>query len=158
MAEVVATDTSFVGHDPINVLLLAFGGLIATAVVGVYSLVRATDNGFGGCRGTTAGLRTAGSAALGGAIAVYTWGLLHLVVLDATAQAKACRDALGGAELLAYEPSYLPLAFGCVAADGGTHDVIVPGYVSPVAGLLGGGALLLAALSFGEAYRQKADA
>ncbi|MGX2995128.1 hypothetical protein JNUCC64_12660 [Streptomyces sp. JNUCC 64] len=153
----MAADASFAGHDPAAVILLAFAGLVATASLGVYSLVRTVRTTRGGRRGLAARLRLAGGLAFTAAIGMYTWGVLHLAVFDESAQADACHKALDGKALVAYEPTYVPLAFGCVADDGTTYDTAVPGYVNPLAGLLGVAAFLLTAFSFAEAHNDKKD-
>ncbi|MEV3874098.1 hypothetical protein [Streptomyces sp. NPDC049906] len=152
----MATDAPFVGHDPVAVLLLALVGLVTTASLGVMGLVRTVRTVRGEHRGLAARLRTAGSLAFTGAVGVYTWGMLHLAVLDESARADACHEALGSA-LVAYEPTYVPLAFGCVADNGRTYDAAVPGYVNPLAGLLGISAFCLTVFGFAEAHHDKKD-
>ncbi|MFI7341797.1 hypothetical protein ACIBUY_28120 [Streptomyces sp. NPDC050085] len=153
----MAADAPFAGHDPAIIILLAFAGLIATACLSVFVLVRAVRTLRGQHRGQTSWLRTAGLVALTGAIGMYTWGVLHLAVLDESSQAEACRRALDGKKLVAYDPTYIPLAFGCVADNGKTYDIAVPGYVTPVSGLLGIAAFLLTAFSFAEAHNDKKE-
>jgi hypothetical protein len=153
----MATDTPFVGHDPVAVLLLAFVGLVTTASLGVYGLVRTVRTVRGRHRGLAARLRTAGGLAFTGVVGVCTWGMLHLAVLDESAQADACHEALGTKALVAYEPTYVPLAFGCVADNGRTYDAAVPGYVNPLAGVLGVSAFFLTVFGFAEAHNDKKD-
>ncbi|MGK5629197.1 hypothetical protein [Streptomyces sp. URMC 123] len=149
----MAADAPFAGHNPAAVLLLVLAGLITTACFGIYGVIRL----FRRPQGLAAGLRTAGILAFTGAVGIYTWGLLHLVIFDESIQAEACRQALDGKDLVAYEPSYIPLAFGCVAGNGKTYDVAVPGYVNPAAGLLGVTAFFLTAFSFVEAHNDKKE-
>ncbi|MGW1147508.1 hypothetical protein ACWD6I_21185 [Streptomyces sp. NPDC002454] len=152
-AGATATDAPFVGCAPVAFLLLAFVGLVTTASLGVLGLVRTVR---GEHRGLAARLRTAGSLAFTGAVGAYTWGMLHLAMLDESAQADACHEALGRA-LVGYEPTYVPLAFGCVADNGRTYDAAVPGYVNPLAGLLGISAFFLTVFGFAEAHHDKKD-
>ncbi|MFE0203346.1 hypothetical protein [Streptomyces sp. NPDC058985] len=153
----MAPDAPFAGHDPATVIVLAFAGLVATTGLGVFGIVRGIRTLRGRHRGLTAGLRTGGLVAGACAVGMYTWGVLHLAVLDESGQADACHEALNGRKLVAYEATYLPPAFGCVADDGETHDVAVPGYVTPVFGLLGVSAFLLTAFSFAEAHNDKKE-
>ncbi|MFF4830737.1 hypothetical protein [Streptomyces sp. NPDC001315] len=87
-------------------------------------------------------------AALSGAVAVavYTWGLLHvagsLTVADDggtdSAPVQPCRTAgwlerrERGIEISGYSVSFVPVRFVCETSDGGSYD-LVPGYVNPAA-------------------------
>ncbi|MFD5649877.1 hypothetical protein [Streptomyces sp. NPDC127039] len=153
----MAADAPFAGHDPATVIVLALAGLVATACLGVFGVVRGVRTLRGRHRGLTAGLRTGGLAAAACAVGMYTWGVLHLAVLDESGQADACHEALNGRKPVAYEATYLPLAFGCVADDGRTYDVAVPGYVTPVSGLFAVSAFLLTAFSLAEAHNDKKE-
>lgn len=153
----MAPNAPFAGPDPATVVVLAFAGLVATTCLGVFGIVRGIRTLRGRHRGLTAGLRTGGLMAAACAVGMYTWGVLHLAVLDESGQADACHEALNGRKLVAYEAAYLPPTFECVAGNGKTYDVAVPGYVAPVSGLLGVSAFLLTAFSFAEAHNDKKE-
>ena len=96
--------------------------------------------------GATGNLRRLAALAAAGAAAVYAWGALHLL-MDETAAAE-CRAAVGPAhagDIDRYEWSFVPLRFGCHVADGGTYDIAVPAYVSPIALVFGALSVVLAA-------------
>ncbi|WP_346138296.1 hypothetical protein [Streptomyces coeruleofuscus] len=121
------------------VLLLSLAGLVATpglAVYAVVALVRA------GRKRTRAGLlKPAAILAWLATVGMYTWGVLHLLLLDESGQAAACTKVLGGPDKRSevvvdrYETSFLPLHFGCHVEGGKTYEAAVPGYVNPLAGV-----------------------
>ncbi|WP_171168621.1 hypothetical protein [Streptomyces sp. I05A-00742] len=101
-----------------------------------------------------AGLRSAdrgrwlrsGTAVLGaGAVALYTWGLLHVAVAvwDAedhgagSSPSPSCRtpgQEERASAVVGYGVDYLPLRFLCETTGGGSYDPeSVPGYVNPAA-------------------------
>ncbi|MER7046899.1 hypothetical protein [Streptomyces jumonjinensis] len=129
-------DAPYEGHNPVLVILLILIGIIATpwlAIRAVVLLVRA-----GIKRTTHALLKGAAALAWAGAIGIYTWGVLHLFFLDESGQAEACREALGpGRSMLldGYEPSFIPLRFGCHIEGGQTYEAAIPGYVNPATGV-----------------------
>ncbi|MFF0017067.1 hypothetical protein [Streptomyces sp. NPDC005374] len=88
--------------------------------------------------------RLRGIAVLAGtvAIAVYTWGLLHLAgaVLEAedggtnSAPIPPCRGNEQAVHVIDYSVSFLPLSFDCEMTDGGSYaSGTIPAYVNPVA-------------------------
>jgi hypothetical protein len=88
--------------------------------------------------------RLRGFATLAGlvALAVYTWGLLHLAgaILDAedggtgSAPLPPCRGNDQVVHVIDYSVSYFPLSFDCETKDGGSYaSGAIPGYVNPVA-------------------------
>ncbi|KUO21857.1 hypothetical protein [Streptomyces dysideae] len=132
-------DEPYAGHNPVAVLLLALAGLIATpglAIYAVVTLIRAAAK-------QTLGSLLKGAAVLAWVVTIgmYTWGVLHLLLLDESAQAAACTQVLGGPEKRSevvidrYETSFIPLHFGCHVKGGRTYEAAVPGYVNPVAGM-----------------------
>ncbi|MFI1353352.1 hypothetical protein ACH4TV_07185 [Streptomyces sp. NPDC020898] len=86
------------------------------------------------------------------ALALYGWGLLHLLgaVLDAedgganSSPVRPCLTARSGVEPVDYRADYVPLRFVCETKDGGSYVTDdVPGYVNPGAfGFVLAGALL----------------
>jgi len=85
-----------------------------------------------------------GLAVLAGtaAVAVYTWGLLHIAgaVLEAedggtgSAPLPPCRSSEQAVHVVDYSVSYVPLSFVCELKDGGGYTAeVVPAYVNPVA-------------------------
>ncbi|MFF7282123.1 hypothetical protein [Streptomyces griseorubiginosus] len=89
--------------------------------------------------------RLRGVAALAGALAVamYVWGLLHLLgaVLEAedggagSAPLPPCRSGEQAAQVVDYSVGFLPLSFECELKGGGGYEAadVLPGYVNPVA-------------------------
>ncbi|MFC9426772.1 hypothetical protein [Streptomyces sp. NPDC056987] len=122
------------------VLLLTLIGLGATpwlAIRGVRLLAR------GNSQGVHTVVRGAAALAWACAIGAYTWGVLHLLILDEGNQALACQKRLGPEQarsVSGYEYSFLPLSFRCRVTDGPNYSAVVPGYVNPAAGILGIGA------------------
>jgi hypothetical protein len=104
--------------------------------------------------------RLRGIAVLAGtvAIAVYTWGLLHLAgaLLEAedggasSAPIPPCRGNEQAVHVIDYSVSFLPLSFDCEMTGGGSYSSeAIPPYVTPVAlGL----ALAAAACAVSSAY------
>lgn len=130
------------------VLFVLLGGLIAVPLLlgfGVTALVRARRAGNRPQR-----LRGVSLLVAAGAVAVYWWGVLHLVGAVVTAEDGGtdssplipCRE--GGIErashVVDYDVRVLPLSFTCVRSTGGGYTVAVPGYVNPVVGVLALGA------------------
>ena len=83
-----------------------------------------------------------GFAALAGslAMAVYMWGLLHLLfaVMQAedggtgSAPLPPCRSGEQAAHVIDYSVGYLPLSFVCELKEGGGYEAdVIPGYVNP---------------------------
>ncbi|MFF7202456.1 hypothetical protein [Streptomyces sp. NPDC008141] len=126
------------GHNPLLVLLLALAGLLVTPWVGVRAvvlLIRA-----GATRSARTGAKGLAVLAWAGAVGVYTWGVLHLAFLDESGQSLACREAVGketAQRVEGYEPSFVPLHFGCRVDGGRIHEAAVPGYVNPAAVIFG---------------------
>jgi hypothetical protein len=88
--------------------------------------------------------RLRGFATLAGlvALAMYTWGLLHLAgaILDAedggtgSAPIPPCRGNEQVVHVIDYSVSYFPLSFDCEMKGGGSYAAeAIPGYVNPVA-------------------------
>lgn len=76
------------------------------------------------------------SLAGAGALAVYAWGALSLLALDDTERGPACKQAEDPVDVTTidgYSATYVPLRFGCHAADGTTYAVGVPEFVNPAA-------------------------
>ncbi|MER5874469.1 MULTISPECIES: hypothetical protein [unclassified Streptomyces] len=127
-------DDPYAGHNPLGVLLLTFAGLIGTPwliVHGIRLLLPARR-----ARTDGAVLKAARSLTGAAALGVYTWGLLHLFFLDESGQSRACASAIGARRLTGYEPSFVPLHFGCRTSGGHTVEAVVPGWVNPVAAVL----------------------
>ncbi|WP_327674556.1 hypothetical protein [Kitasatospora sp. NBC_00458] len=133
-------DQPFASHEGVVLLLLMAVGFVAVP----WLLVRAVRALLRARTGWTAAKASAPAAALAWAAtaATYTWGLLHLFAADDYDQSTACNAAVGR-RLVGYEPSWIPLEFGCRTADGGVVPVIVPSYVNPVLAVLAVCAVLL---------------
>jgi hypothetical protein len=104
--------------------------------------------------------------ACSGAVALYVWGMLH--VLGAVMQAEdggtassplgPCREAGDqiASDVVGYDVGYVWLRFDCQLSDGGTYTTsTVPGYVNPATALLGVTAFVLAAVPADHAKRRK---
>ncbi|MFJ8473681.1 hypothetical protein [Kitasatospora sp. NPDC094011] len=126
-------DAPFTRHDGTVVLLLFLLCAVATpwlATRGTRALLRARKAG-------AQAMALACGPALGWAAAcgLYAWGLLRLGMADDYTENMACNEVLGS-RLVGFDPSFLPLEFGCVGADGRTVPVIVPSYLNPALAVL----------------------
>jgi hypothetical protein len=118
--------------DSVALLLILFFGSLATLGLAAYAVTLVARHGIRRS-GTPVTLRYLAAFAAAGAVAVYTWGALHLLI-DETAADQACKDAVGAAQAAdvdRYETSLVPLRFGCHVSGGGTYEAAVPGYVNP---------------------------
>ncbi|WP_406331685.1 hypothetical protein [Streptomyces sp. NBC_00203] len=140
-------DQPYAGHDGTAVLLLTLIGLVATpwlTVYGIRLVFRARKAAKAGKPGTTrAALKSAAVLAWAAMAGMYTWGVLHLVFFDDPDQAQACRTAIGTRRLTGYEPSFIPLHFGCRTSDGHTVEAVIPSYINPAVAVLGVAAVAL---------------
>ncbi|WP_031090915.1 hypothetical protein [Streptomyces sp. NRRL WC-3549] len=105
-----------------------------------------------------------GAAVLGAvAVALYTWGMLHLVgaTMDAedsgtaSAPMRSCRtaDEARWYRSVDYRVEYIPLRFVCETSDGGSYaSDAVPGYIGPAVP-----AFALAAVGCGGAALVESD-
>ncbi|MFJ6899397.1 hypothetical protein [Streptomyces hokutonensis] len=128
-------DAPYEGHNAVVVLLLILLGVVATpwlTVRGIRLLVRARTTGT-----RRAWLGAAAVLTWAALIGVYTWGVLHLFFFDDTEQSRACNKAVPTGQLTGYDPSFIPLRFGCRTSDGATVDAsVIPSYVNPVSAVL----------------------
>lgn len=129
---------------------MVFLVLLVLLLTGLVTAVALAGRGLGSLG--RAGLRNSGgdvrlralAALLGaGAVALYTWGLLHVIgaVMDAedggtnSAPILPCRTTdpwEQKAMAVDYDVDYVPLRFICETADGGGYTAgSVPGYVNP---------------------------
>ncbi|MFF5566049.1 hypothetical protein ACFY7Z_05730 [Streptomyces sp. NPDC012623] len=129
--------------------------LIPAGLIGFFALA-----GYGCGRLGRVGLRNAdttvwlgsGTALLGAvAVAVYTWGLLHIVGAVAGAEdggtnsapMAPCRSSPLAGHVVDYTVEYVPLRFVCLTTDSGGFDAgSVPEWVNPTALAFTLGALL----------------
>ncbi|MEU9332425.1 hypothetical protein AB0D49_04560 [Streptomyces sp. NPDC048290] len=142
-------DEPYAGHDGTLLLLLLLAGCAAVLILtvqGVKRLLRA--------RRPDGPPVWTGAALLvwDAAVALYVWGLLHLLLTDDYGQAQSCRDAVGD-RLTGYDPGFMPLRFGCRTADGTTVDTVVPSYLDPALAVLALGALALTGLALAHHRR-----
>ncbi|MFF4347443.1 hypothetical protein [Streptomyces sp. NPDC001530] len=147
-------DQPYAGHDGTAVLLLTLVGLVATpwlVVYGVRLLFRARTAGT-----TVAAVKSAAVLAWAGMVGMYTWGVLHLVFYDDTDQSQACNKAVGTGHLTGYDPSYIPLHFGCRTSDGRTVEAVIPSYINPAVAVWGVCALALTLTGLAIACRTRA--
>ncbi|WP_211343282.1 hypothetical protein [Actinomadura pelletieri] len=125
-------------------LLLILAGTPATiwlVLYGVRLLVRASR-----LRTATATLKAGAVLAWAATIGIYTWAVLPLLFFDDPDQSKACNEAVGAKRLAGYEPSFVPLRFGCRTGDGHTVEAIIPSYVNLSVTVLGLCAVVLTGL------------
>ncbi|MBB1256068.1 hypothetical protein [Streptomyces alkaliterrae] len=147
----LATDP-YTAHDPATLLVLLLLGVVTAPALAGYAistLARARV-----IRAPAAALRSAAATAWSMAVALYTWGVLHLVLLDGRAQADACRAAVGE-RLTEYVPSFLPLRFGCRTGDGSTVEAVIPSYLNPALAVLAVCALVLTCLAIAESGEER---
>jgi hypothetical protein len=126
-------------------LVASLAGAVTATVLTVRGLVAVfRRNGRSG----PGRLRAAALLAGAGAVAMYTWGMLHVgyAVMEAedggtgSFPIEPCRDA--GTQLASrvdgYGVSFLPIHFECHLNSGGTYVTSsVPGYVNPAMAVLG---------------------
>ncbi|MEU9731202.1 hypothetical protein [Streptomyces sp. NPDC048002] len=72
-------------------------------------------------------------AAIALGLALYLWGLLHILFTDDRAQAQECerRRPDGIPALVGRRGDFVPLRLVCEASDGHDYSVVVPGYINP---------------------------
>ena len=119
--------------NPAAVLLILLLGLVTVPGLAGYAVITMVRHGIRRS-GMAVTLRYLAALAAAGAIAMYAWGTLHLLVTDASTADRACETAVGPARaehVDRYESSFVPLRFGCHVAGGGRYEAVVPGYVSP---------------------------
>ncbi|ARQ69068.1 hypothetical protein [Streptomyces marincola] len=140
-------DEAYRSHDGALVLLLIVTGLTAAVwltIGGIRRLSRTATR-------RTSPLGASALLAWGAAICVYTWGLILLMLTDDYGQSMACNDSVGHS-LIGYEPTFVPLGFGCATDDGRVVEAIIPPAINRLAALFAFCALVLTGL---RAIRQK---
>ncbi|MEV1009159.1 hypothetical protein [Streptomyces sp. NPDC049881] len=128
----MSADEPFIRHDGALLLLLLQGCSIAfvwLTVAGIRRLFRAL-------RRRESPLLPAALLAWGATVAVYAWGLILLGFADDYYEDRECDKAVGDRTLIGYEPTFLPLRFGCETDDGDVVQVIIPGWLNPSGALL----------------------
>ncbi|MGW9212276.1 hypothetical protein ACWGR4_35590 [Embleya sp. NPDC055664] len=155
---VLAADP-FALPDPVVLLLIILVGLVATPTLFVYAFKTMARHGIRKS-GSAVTLRYLAAFAAGAALAVYAWGALGLL-MDETAAAQACKDAVGPARAGSvdrYEFALVPLRFGCHVAGDGTYEAVIAGYVNPtVLGLVLLAVVLAVFAAFESADRNVSD-
>ncbi|GFH37804.1 hypothetical protein [Streptomyces pacificus] len=141
-------------YIPLVLLLSVTGAVVAPwlAIRGVRLLSRT-----GTKRATLALIKGVAALACACSAAVYTWGLLHLMILDESGQAQACSERLNSEQyefVDGYEYSFIPLSFNCRVNSGQTYEAVVPGYVNPTTGMFG---LTAAALTVAARYHENKE-
>lgn len=138
--------------NPVVLLGLTFIGLLGTPIVLWCGLAGLRHGRPGRPGGVLRALATVSGA---GALGVYTWGILHLL-MDETQADENCKTAVGRAlasDVAGYDISFLPLRFGCRVDGVGVFEAVVPSYVnSMVVGLV-----LITALLAGLARVRSSD-
>lgn len=147
----LSADEPFSEYNPLVALVLTLSGIVGTPALLLCGLWNGAALLFRIRKVPAVVMRTAAlkSAALlvwAGAVGMYTWGLLHLMFTDDYGESMACH-AVGGERVIGYDPSFVPLRFGCRLDDGRTVGVIVPDYVNAWAFSLAGCALVLSLLA-----------
>ncbi|MET7387185.1 hypothetical protein ABZT50_18160 [Streptomyces sp. NPDC005505] len=146
-------DQPYAGHNSVAVLLLTLAGLVATpwlVVHGIRLLLPARR-----ARTDRTALKATRSLVWAAAAGMYTWGLLHLFFFDDADRSQACDTAIGSRRLTGYEPSFIPLHFGCRTSDGHTFEAVVPSYINPAVAVLGAGAVALTLAAIALARRKE---
>ncbi|MFF1411557.1 hypothetical protein ACFVX6_17515 [Streptomyces sp. NPDC058289] len=133
----------------LGIVLFCLVGLGA----GVVLFVRSLDARHAGSRPTWLLWRAVASLGMAFGFAMYLWGLLHVALLDETAQFEACMKA-GGTENVArvdaFEGEYVPLRLMCRVDEGGSYGAAVPGYVNPAVVMLAFGTLVAGGVALAE--------
>ncbi|MCL7427114.1 hypothetical protein [Streptomyces sp. YS415] len=138
------------------VLALGLGGMVATVWLAIRAAVLLTRAGRH--RTLLALLRASAALTWMCAVGVYTWGALHLMLLDESSQAQECAERLTREQVKSvegYEYSFVPLRFTCRVAGGQTYDAVVPGYVNPAAAILSVSAAVLTAITRSHSQRKE---
>ncbi len=129
--------------DPKIHFTMLFLALLLASLVGVVVAAVLARRGF--ARARSGRLRTVVLFAGAGAVAVYTWGLLHVgwAVLRAedggtgSAPIEPCAGPPMASHVDGYAVGYLPLRFECELSGGGAYVApSVPGYVNPATAVL----------------------
>ncbi|MFH8450927.1 hypothetical protein ACH4CD_16970 [Streptomyces fungicidicus] len=95
-------------------------------------------------------------AAVAAGLALYLWGLLHILFLDDREQARECerQRPAGTPALVGRRGDFLPLRLVCEGSDGHDYSVVVPGYINPSLTVLLSLALI-AAVASGLLHRKR---
>ncbi|MEV0189834.1 hypothetical protein AB0I39_15015 [Kitasatospora purpeofusca] len=129
----MSADQPFARHEGSVVLVLLLVGALAAPALTVYGvrvLARART-----ARSSAKVLTASSALTWAVTIGLYAWGLLHLFMADDYTEARECDQAVGK-QLVGYEPSFIPLKFDCLAADGRTVPAVIPSYVNPALAVL----------------------
>ncbi|MFE7528948.1 hypothetical protein ACFU7Y_25010 [Kitasatospora sp. NPDC057542] len=129
----MSADQPFARHDGAVGLLLLLVCVVATPWLtwyGLRALARARGAGS-----RVKALACCSALTWAAAFGLYAFGLLHLMMADDYTEGRACNAAVGK-QLVGYDPSFIPLEFGCVSSDGHTVPVVIPSYVNPVLAVL----------------------
>lgn len=132
------------GHDPGALLTTVFVGVVALASLTVYLCSRFAQRARRSYTPDRAG-RDVALASVAAGIAVYLWGLLHILFIEDQEQAETCERQRpdGVPALVGRRGDFIPLRLVCVASNGRDYSVLIPEYVNPVLAAL----VLLALLS-----------
>ena len=136
------------GFDSIAVLFVLVVGVLV--VCGLVGFACSSAAKFRRGSGASSRWGRAGAALLAAAaICVYLWGALHVLFMEDVDKGHACEKAgaVQGREIAGYEGHYLPLRFVCETRAGRRFDAVIPGCVTPVAGVLIGSAVILATVT-----------
>ncbi|MFD9880127.1 hypothetical protein ACFWZT_01515 [Streptomyces alboflavus] len=139
------------GHNVISLMGIVFVAAVLAVGLTAYATITLVRMATGRTHSTSANperaqasrtprtphaLRATASLSGAGALVVYAWGALSLLAFDDTERGAACVRAEDPADVTTidrYSATYVPLRFGCHAADGTTYSVGVPEYVNPAA-------------------------
>ncbi|MFE6404063.1 hypothetical protein [Streptomyces alboflavus] len=136
------------GHSVISLMGIVFVAAVLAVGLTAYATITLVRMATGRMHSTSTNparartsrtphvLRATASLAGAGALVVYAWGALSLLAFDDTERGAACVRAEDPADVTTidrYSATYVPLRFGCHAADGTTYSVGVPEYVNPAA-------------------------
>ncbi|GAA4231256.1 hypothetical protein GCM10022254_27940 [Actinomadura meridiana] len=146
--------------NPRVLLVILLVGAVVTLWLVSYVIRRLYWYSLGYRRSPGVGVRCLTAVVAAAAIGMYVWGALHLVI-DKTTADQECKAAVGAAragDVDRYEPSFVPLGFGCHVAGGGSYEAAVPGYVNPAVAVLGFTAVTLAVCAaVGASQREEAE-
>ncbi|MEU5285596.1 hypothetical protein AB0G97_16510 [Streptomyces sp. NPDC020755] len=132
------------GHDPATLIIVLFTGAAALASLTIYLCSRLARRARQSYTPVRAG-RDVALAAVAAGIALYLWGLLHILFVEGQEQAEECERQRpeGVPALVGRRGDFLPLRLVCEASNSHDYSVLIPEYINPIVAVL----MLLALLS-----------
>ncbi|AWT44590.1 MULTISPECIES: hypothetical protein [Streptomyces] len=120
------------GHDTTVLFTLVLAGV--PALIGLVAYLGSRLTRQARRRYTSARTwRDVSLTAVAVGLALYLWGLLHILFLDDQEQAQECERHRPEETpaLVGRRGDFIPLRLVCEASDGHDYSVVVPGYINP---------------------------